>query len=109
MPASSDAPSVTAILVKLERLMGVASSVAKLPGGITPVRSLEQLILQKNAVFRWCETATINSDSGILPLALGRRRKGVTFPLRSRPAAAGMSLCLQGYWPGDAAQVNEGM
>jgi adenylosuccinate lyase len=36
----------------------------------------------------------VNSDSGILPLALGRRAKGVTFPLRSPPAAAGTSLCL---------------
>jgi hypothetical protein len=36
----------------------------------------------------------MNSDSGILPLALLRRRKGVTFPLRSPPAAAGTSLCL---------------
>src|SRR5687767_11534359 len=40
-----------------------------------------------------------NSDSGILPLALRRRSKGATFPLRSRPAAAGTSMCLFGIRP----------
>ena len=36
----------------------------------------------------------MDSDSGILPLALWHRGKGATFPRRSPPAAAGTSLCL---------------
>jgi hypothetical protein len=36
----------------------------------------------------------LNSESGILPLPLGRRAKNVIFARLTPPAAAGTSLCL---------------